>query len=444
MYEQIDAISVPSPYLSLKKFAGFLLHVEPVALALTVAAFWFPIEIRTYWLWLLVGVPVFMLLRWLTQRRLFTRFPLDLLFVLLITLMLLNIYVAPYTRGLYTLGRPLLGMALCLYVVEHVRHYRHMWRLLAATLVLVLLAGSLALFSSQWNSKSDQLRFIIDALPLLTGFPGAETGFNANEISGALTWLVPLSAGLAVVSGYGASKWSDRLLRVGYALGFVMTLGALFLGQSRFGLLGVLVSLALLTPLLLQKWRWRMAAWGMLLTISILEIMIVRNVFSPATFASQAARDEDSMSIRFEIWGSALAIVRDYPFSGVGMNMFRDGQVRQRYPVSDFSQSILPHAHNEFLQIGADLGLPGLLWFCGCYALAGWMLWQVYRTDTPAQRGLAAALGASLLAHGIFSLGDAVALWDRFSFVFWWMLALGCALYALNTYTQSQHKTNGI
>jgi O-antigen ligase len=428
----------------LTKFSAHLLTLEPLLLAMLLGAFWFPIEIRANWLWLLAGVPVLMLARWLIYGRLFTRFPLDLVFGLFIALMVLNTYLAPYTRGLYMLGRPLLGMALCVYFVEHVRHRHHMGGVLLATLGLVLLVGGLALFSSQWNSKSDQLRFLIDILPKLTGFPGAEGGFNANEIAGALTWLVPLSAGFAAGCTYTGRRRLDGLLRAGFLVGFLITFAALLLGQSRFGLLGVLLALGLLTPVVLGGWRRRAAAWGLLLVIAVLEIMIIRHVFSPAKFTTQLERDEDSLSTRFDIWGSAVAIVRDYPFTGVGMNMFRDGRVRQRYPVASFTQPVLPHTHNELLQIATDVGLPGLVWFGMCYLVAAWMLWRVYRTGTAALGALAGGTGAALMAHLIYSLGDAVPLWDRFSFVFWWILALCGILYMQNHYTQSQHQHNEI
>lgn len=428
----------------LTTFGTHLLSFEPLLLAMLLGAFWFPIEIRANWLWLLGGVPLLMLARWLVYGRLFTRFPLVILFSVFIALMLFNTYLAPYTRGLYMLGRPLMGMALCVYFVEHVRHHHHMGRVLLATLGLVLLVGGLALFSSQWNSKSDQLRFLIDILPKLTGFPGAEGGFNANEIAGALTWLVPLSAGFAASSTYTGRRRLDRLLRAGFLVGFLITFAALLLGQSRFGLLGVLLALGLLTPVVLGGWRRRTAAWGCLLVIAVLEIMIIRNVFSPAKLTTQLDRDEDSLSTRFDIWGSAVAIVRDYPFTGVGMNMFRDGRVRQRYPVASFTQPVLPHTHNELLQITTDLGLPGLVWFGVCYLVAGRTLWRVHRTGAAAMRVLAAGTGAALMAHLIYSLGDAVPLWDRFSFVFWWVLALCGMLYMQNRYTQSQHKHNEI
>ena len=194
-------------------------------------------------------------------------------------------------------------------------------------------------------------------------------------------------------------------------------------------MIGTLIALALLIPLVITRWRWRSLAWGGLLLIGILEILIVRNVFTPAHLSTQVMRDEDSMSVRFDIWKSGLDIVRDYPLTGVGMNMFRDGRVRALYPVATFKPPVLPHTHNELLQISTDMGVPGLALFVGFYSVAGWMVWRCYRHGTPDVKIVAAGVGAGLLAHLLFGMGDAITLWDRFAFLFWWLLALGCGVW---------------
>ena len=126
-----------------------------------------------------------------------------------------------------------------------------------------------------------------------------------------------------------------------------------------------------------------------------------------------------------------MAIVHDYPLTGVGLSMFRDGRVRAQYPASGFEGRILPHAHDEFLQVATDMGLPGLIVFGAIYGVAGWMVLRIWRRGDAAARILALALGAALLAHAVYGLTDAITLWDRFAFVFWLMLGLLAAQYAL-------------
>ncbi len=411
---------------------AFLLF-EPLLLTLMLYAFWYPIEERYRWLPLLIGVPIFMLVRLFAHGRLFTRFPLDILLIAFLVLCFLNLYLSPYTAAnpmsrLYQLGRPALGMALCLYFVEYVRLHKGLDGLLIATLLLSGLIGVVALFASDWTNKSDQLRFVIDSLPSFEAVRRSFGGFNVNEIAGGLVWLVPLCAGLLAWHG---QRPVDRLLRWGFGVVFVLVAAALFLGQSRFAIVGALLALGGMVPLLITSWRGRFAGWSIILLFMILEIMIVRNVFTPPGLQTLEERDEESVSIRFDIWEAAFDIIEDYPLTGVGMNLFRDGAVRRDYPVPTFNQPVLPHAHNEYLQVAADLGLPGLALFVSCYAVVLYGLFRAYRLGNRNVRGLAVGVAGGLIAHAVFGIGDAVTLWDRFAFVFWWLLALGSAVYYL-------------
>jgi len=408
-----------------------LLLLEPILLLFMVYAFWYPIEIRYQWLGFLIFVPVFMLLRLFSYGRLFTRFPLDIWLIAFLILGFLNLYISPFTSAnpmsrLYVLGRPLLGMALCIYFVEYVRLYRNLNGLLLATLFLGLLIGVMALLSSNWDSKGEQLTFVRNLIPRFANFPGAVGGFNVNEIAGGLTWVAPLCAGLMFWRG---KRSLDYVIRWGFVVGFILSFGALYLGQSRFAIVGVLITLMPMIYFLISAWRWRAVAWAGVILFAILELMIVRNVFTPTGKPVLAERDEESVNIRFDIWASALKIIGDHPLTGVGMNMFREKAVRNKYPVPSFNQPVLPHAHNEFLQVATDLGLPGLALFIGWYAVTFYNLSRTYRMGGNNLKAIAVAIAGGLLAHILFSLGDAVALWDRLAFLLWWLLALASAVY---------------
>lgn len=409
----------------------WLLLLEPTLLLFMLYAFWYPIEIRYQWLGFLIVVPIFMLLRLLAYGRLFTRFPLDIWFVAFLVLGVLNLYLSPFTAAnpmsrLYVLGRPLLGMALCIYFVEYVRQYKTLNGLLLATLLLCLVIGAMALLSSNWDRKGDQLAFLRDLLPRFAHFPGAEGGFNVNEIAGGLTWIVPLCGGLMFWRG---KTTSERLLRWGFVCAFVISFASLYFGQSRFAIAGVLLTFIPMIYLLFSGWRWRIVAWSVVVLLAVLELMIVRNVFTPPGQPVLAARDEESVNTRFDIWVSALHMVQDYPLTGVGMNMFREKPIRRLYPVPSFTQPVLPHAHNEFLQMAADLGIPGFALFITWYGIAFYTLVRAFRRGKNNLKVLVVAVAGGLLAHIFFSLGDAVALWDRLSFLLWWLFALASAVF---------------
>lgn len=421
----------------ISQIGRLIIALEPILVIVTLIAFWQPSPERDKWLFLLLGFPVIYAVRFMVHGRVWTRFPLDVFLLLFLLVSILNVLasgmtIPPFRRMLniplswsVLMGRVLLGMAMCVYAVEYVRANRRANELLWATLVLGVIVGGLGLLSTEWNSKSDQLRVIIDLIPRYTPLGT----FNANEIAGVFAWIVPLMAGLM------AYKAERKIFRVGAAVLFAVTLLAVFLGQSRFALAGIVLALGLMTPLLIQRWHWRLVAWGGIGLLIILEVMIIRNVFSPNRLSTQIDRDELSASLRLGMWQQAFNIMSDLPLTGVGLNQFRDNRVRALYPVPGYETRILPHTHNELLQIGTDLGIPGLVIYISWYAVIGLMLIRCFRHGTETVKVLAVATGGALLAHTVFGLGDAIPIWDRFAFVGWWVIALAGStktLYDLN------------
>ncbi len=393
-----------------------LLRLEPYWLAFTLAAFWYPSPIRDGWLGLLWGLPFFAVLRYASGARLSWRQPFVWALLAGFALMALNVVVAPYTRGLLMLGRPLLGLALILAIADEGRREGQLNGAANIVLILAGLVALLGLTAAQWTSKSTVLESALATLPRLTNFPAAEGGLNVNELGGALAWLTPLCAAFTFYGQNATRRWTFAILTG------LLLLAAVF-GQSRFALFGILLALTGVVTLTLRGGR-RWAGWGAVAALALLQGMITLNVFLSDQAQSHFERDESSMSIRFDIWGSAIAILRDHPLTGVGMGMFRDGRVRELYPVPSFEQPVLPHAHNEVLQIGTDMGLPGIAWFIGLQIAAAALLLTAYRLGSPAVRVVAVGVGAGLLAHVLFGLGDAIALWDRFGFLWWLLLAL--------------------
>lgn len=404
--------------------ASALLRLEPLALAGALLAFAYGPAVRDNWLWLLLLWPVFAGARWLARGRLLTRTPLIWPCAALLLLAALNVYLAPYTRGLEMLGRLLLGLWLCWTLTERARDAGGMDGPLWAAATLGLLAAALALGATQWSaSKSGQMWGVIAALPTIRNFPAFETGFNPNEIAGALAWLAPLLLGVA------AGPARSRGLRAAAGAAGGLLLLALFLGQSRAALFGVLAALGF-AALLIPAGRRRWLALAGVAALVALQAAVMTSAFQPASRANSAARDEISVGSRFDLVGNSLLIIRDYPLTGVGLSMYRDARVRQSYPTPALNNRA-PHTHNELLQAGTDMGLPGMAVFAWLHAAVAWMLYAAGRRGDTAARAASAAVAAGLLAHLIYGLADAITLWDRLAFVFWLLLGLAGGQYAL-------------
>jgi O-antigen ligase len=393
-------------------------------------AFWHispPIRDRYVWLMLLF-VPL-AALRLYFCRRLLTFHALLPLFVMFVLLSIANYYTAPYQRSdfLVLICRPLCGIWLVTTFLEVSRTWRSHTLPLLLTLALALVVALLGLTATQWTSKSEAFAGLIALLPRLDHrafLPDAQLSFNPNEIAGAIAWLCPLALGLAALPA------RQRWWRAAFASAGLLLLLALFLGQSRFALAGVLGALGLLALCLTSGWRQAalLASIGGLVVVQVLLVWRFPEEPSPTAVdvPQMSSRDLQSLNTRLQMWQRSLEMVVDYPLTGVGMSMYRTAIRTERYQIPYF-ESInftAPHAHNEFLQIGADLGVGGWLWWLACAAVIMALLWRLYRLGPAEDRMLALALGAGFVAHLVYGMGDAITLWDRFAFVGWWLVAL--------------------
>jgi len=139
-----------------------------------------------------------------------------------------------------------------------------------------------------------------------------------------------------------------------------------------------------------------------------------------------------SLSDRVEIWSRAIYGIQDFPLTGMGLGTFRY-VMPVLYPLFTVQPAVdLGHAHDEWLQAGVDLGLPGLITFVALQGLSFMLAYQAFRRPVPAiVRWSMAGVLAGLLAHAIFGLTDAVALGAKPGIFFWLLLALTAAVWRL-------------
>jgi putative inorganic carbon (hco3(-)) transporter len=398
---------------------------------------------------LTVLTPV-MLLRLIVYKRLWTRTPLDVFMLAFILACVFNVESAPHTRGLNMIARPLLGIWLVIYSTELARTTKKISGVLWIMLSLSLLLGLMSIGATQWLDKWGDFKWIISRLPRIELFfaPG---GFNPNEIAGALTWLVPLMGGL-VFYKYNTDDKENNLSitfynytwRVLTTIAFCMLSTGLLLGQSRSAILGVVASTIIIIAVIaikrIVKKRFS-SRWGYVtLGTMILSLLLLLSVSLYPKLES-SFDSEDSVAHRQAIWNYALSVIGDHPLTGVGMGHFRY-MANNDAEVAAFNLFV-PHAHNELIQIATDLGLPGLLFFIGINAATAYMLWICWKQGSGNDQILVTAVGGGLLAHAIYGIGDAIPIWDRFSFIYWLMIAFVAAQYTL-TRQQSDLVENNV
>ena len=100
-------------------------------------------------------------------------------------------------------------------------------------------------------------------------------------------------------------------------------------------------------------------------------------------------------------------MIQDFPITGIGMGLFTDLADRL-YPFFLNAPGSVTHAHNLFLQIGVDVGIPGLIAWLATLGIMVVISWQVYRFGLLRGDQWSTSLGAglfcsqaALIVHGL-------------------------------------------
>ena len=129
------------------------------------------------------------------------------------------------------------------------------------------------------------------------------------------------------------------------------------------------------------------------------------------------------------MWSRALTILQDFPYTGVGPGQLSLVLHALYVPLLLSPDTYVPHAHNFFLQLGLDFGIPGAIAILG--VLLGFFrgLWSsLRRTGDGRLRAITVGLGAGMVSFLVYGLTDAIALGARGAFVLWVVLGLAAAL----------------
>lgn len=107
---------------------------------------------------------------------------------------------------------------------------------------------------------------------------------------------------------------------------------------------------------------------------------------------------------RFGIWRDTLTMFKSYKWTGCGLGAFEYGFYRFN---SNLPMQTVDFAHNDYLQILAELGFVGALLFAASAAsIFGRLLFILRRIPTSPDWELATGLAVSLFAIGFHSLTD--------------------------------------
>lgn len=202
-------------------------------------------------------------------------------------------------------------------------------------------------------------------------------------------------AALAVVALAAACSESPRTRAAEAALPFLvvpLAAWALVVSQTRSAWVGAgcgLAALAGLALLRVPRLAWAAVAVGGALLFA-----------SPGGLRSRMTVLDESSRDRYYMWQAGLDMVLDRPVFGQGPGMVEVVYPRFRWP--EAPNPLQPHLHNNLMQVAAERGLPGLVFFLWWVAVA------FLAALREAQRAAAAARGPGWAAAGALASLTAV------------------------------------
>ena len=407
-----------------KRLAGRIAQIELIPLALAAPFLLFP----NRWTVLAFGL---IALTWLCRVIAFGRFSvptgMEAPLALLVLMALVGFWIsADPAMSRAKLWGIVLQVALFYGVANGLRSAKGVRWMAGLLLAVTVGVALLSLVGTDWASvRLIDLPWLYDRLPnLVRGLPGsgvpvATDLFNPRHVGATMAMLLPVALALLF---FGRNLWL-RLLSAGAIVIGGLTL---LLSQPPQAILGLALAL-----LLLLAWRSR---WFLLaIPLGLLAVAGGVLAYGPSRAALALLSMDHPLGIavvlRLDIWSRAWAMVRDMPFTGVGLNTF---PVIQTHFYPGFLLGPESHAHNLFLQTAVDLGLPGLwalLWLLVAFAVTARRAYLA--TVDRELRALVVGLAAGVLAFVGYGLVDTMTLGAKPAAALFVMLGLAPAILAV-------------
>lgn len=410
---------------TLKKIAQYLASLEiwvvsvAIAASLVSARFLLPAVLITVFFWLI---------RFLAYGRFSYRTPADIPILILSATIPITLWVTafPETTSIQVY-RLLSGIGLFYAIVNWGWTLQRLRWIINGLIIFGLLLAAAAPIAVEWSAK---LAFIPAQIYQPFNIMLSDT-IHPNVMAGSLALILPISLGWFLFA-WRELTILEKLLAFFSSLSMLIVL---VLTQSRGAWIAIFAVLVFF-PLFRWKWGWILSLFGILATAGLVYAIGITRVMN-AIVSGGSIR---GIQGRMEIWERAYYMIRDFPFTGIGMGSFT--QVADAlYPFSIANPGTIFHAHNLFLQIGADLGIIGLFAWVAIFVIHLVQAWKSRLDGIKRNQLLIGAAGfalaSSFLVMAIHGVTDAVV-WGmvRPAPLVWAIWGIGSSLYL---HTQSKY-----
>ncbi|HSN76358.1 MAG TPA: O-antigen ligase family protein [Anaerolineae bacterium] len=352
--------------------------------------------------WMATAATVFLVLAFLARAaltgHLLGHTPADWPLLALLLLLPVGLWASPDPAITYPRTDALVASAALFWVVAAQRDRPWLrysgWALLAGGVALALVVFT----ATSFPAKLPGVQIDISALQARLQTPFLQRDeFNPNLTGHVMALLLAPAVALTL-------KGSGRGQRLAALLVSGLLAALLVLSQSRGALLAALVAIPVVTVAINWRWLW---LWGPLGLLSLGAALLVGPRLQIAALAVDTTSSINTLQGRAELWSRALYLMQDFPFTGVGLGM-PEPVIKLLYPTFlTGPDSVWSHVHNTYLQVGSEMGLPGLIAFLALLlTVAAVLVRQVRRTQAGIYQGLSVGLLGSWSVFVVHSLVD--------------------------------------
>lgn len=309
---------------------------------------------------------------------------------------------APYPFGAQRIVWTWVSNALLFVVLVDWMHRRgvaRLWTAVSATAFVVMIYGvlqSVALLPSLMQ------RELVYAPEGVRAFGGSGQPFGtmvgSNTLAGFIAVLLPMAIGSlldarALAGGRPFWMSPNAVLRGAFV---ILSVLVLMLTESRGGSIAAAAGLAAFGTLAWARGRgWPRRTLAVAAGVALAAgVAVVAGGFG-------ALKRVESFRLRAEAyWPAATRMIDEAPWRGYGLGGYEEHYARVKPEIQTYARD----THNDYLQIAAEIGVPGAALFTLVWLVA---LWRGCRGETPAAvpRGPTRPVVVTLVAVGVVAFG---------------------------------------
>lgn len=325
-----------------------------------------------------------------------------------------TVSVSNSLNGMVKLFKAFLIFLVCSENIKDREHFKKIAIFVVCAISLIGIDAVWQLFSGKDFIRGNGLNGNIGLARATASFPGC------NSMGVYLTGLTPLIAGLALFS----SGLKSRVFLTSAAL--IGSIGV-YLSLSRGAGIGLFVSVLFLSLVRKNK----IITSGLILLLLVYPFVMPKNIKEWAKSVHYNPMILLTDEVRMSIYRNTIHMISEHPFIGVGINTFSKNYGKYKTAAAEASCNTPDtiYAHNNFLQMGGEMGLLGLGTFLIFLFFTLKSIWSAFKKNTDTfLKAFSVSVFAAIIAYLINGFTETSLYYARLVMIFWFLIGVGLAL----------------